>query len=65
VQKGKIVYLLIKSLGQSRPLTRMKCRSLERSPQTEKQGAPMSWTTPEVKEICVGMEINDYMPAEF
>ncbi|CAO1660263.1 MULTISPECIES: pyrroloquinoline quinone precursor peptide PqqA [Salinicola] len=25
----------------------------------------MSWTTPEVKEICVGMEINDYMPAEF
>jgi len=43
----------------------MKCRSLERSPQTEKQGAPMSWTTPEVKEICVGMEINDYMPAEF
>ncbi|OLO08080.1 coenzyme PQQ precursor peptide PqqA [Salinicola sp. MH3R3-1] len=29
------------------------------------QELPMSWTTPEVKEICVGMEINDYMPAEF
>ncbi|QEL12725.1 pyrroloquinoline quinone precursor peptide PqqA [Kushneria phosphatilytica] len=25
----------------------------------------MSWTTPEVKEVCVGMEVNDYLPAEF
>ncbi|WP_204352716.1 pyrroloquinoline quinone precursor peptide PqqA [Salinicola halophilus] len=32
---------------------------------TELKELIMSWTTPEVKEICVGMEINDYMPAEF
>ncbi|WP_367888820.1 pyrroloquinoline quinone precursor peptide PqqA [Halomonas caseinilytica] len=25
----------------------------------------MAWTTPEVKEICIALEINDYMPAEF
>ncbi|MCK2041394.1 MULTISPECIES: pyrroloquinoline quinone precursor peptide PqqA [Chromohalobacter] len=25
----------------------------------------MTWTTPAVKEICIALEINDYMPAEF
>jgi coenzyme PQQ precursor peptide PqqA len=25
---------------------------------------PMSWKKPKVKEVCVGMEINDYFPAE-
>ncbi|MGQ0486693.1 MAG: pyrroloquinoline quinone precursor peptide PqqA [Hyphomicrobiales bacterium] len=24
----------------------------------------MSWKKPKVKEVCVGMEINDYFPAE-
>jgi coenzyme PQQ precursor peptide PqqA len=24
----------------------------------------MKWTTPKVTEVCIGMEINDYMPAE-
>jgi coenzyme PQQ precursor peptide PqqA len=24
----------------------------------------MKWTAPKVKEICIGMEINDYFPAE-
>jgi coenzyme PQQ precursor peptide PqqA len=25
----------------------------------------MAWTTPTLVEICVGMEINGYLPAEF
>jgi len=25
----------------------------------------MSWTTPILVEICIGLEINGYMPAEF
>jgi coenzyme PQQ precursor peptide PqqA len=25
----------------------------------------MSWTTPTLVEICVGLEINGYLPAEF
>jgi len=25
----------------------------------------MAWTTPELVEICIGMEINAYAPAEF
>ncbi|MBZ5875735.1 MULTISPECIES: pyrroloquinoline quinone precursor peptide PqqA [Chromohalobacter] len=25
----------------------------------------MAWMTPEVTEICIALEINDYMPAEF
>lgn len=24
----------------------------------------MSWNKPKVKEVCIGMEINDYFPAE-
>jgi len=25
----------------------------------------MAWHTPKIEEICVGMEINMYFPAEF
>jgi len=25
----------------------------------------MAWTTPKLVEICVGLEINGYLPAEF
>jgi len=25
----------------------------------------MAWTTPTLVEICVGLEINAYLPAEF
>jgi coenzyme PQQ precursor peptide PqqA len=28
-------------------------------------GRPMAWTTPTLIEICVGLEINGYLPAEF
>jgi coenzyme PQQ precursor peptide PqqA len=27
--------------------------------------ARMYWTTPKLVEICVGLEINGYLPAEF
>jgi len=25
----------------------------------------MSWTTPMLVEVCIGLEINGYLPAEF
>jgi len=25
---------------------------------------PMTWTTPTLVEICIGLEINGYLPAE-
>jgi coenzyme PQQ precursor peptide PqqA len=25
----------------------------------------MSWTTPTLVEVCIGLEINGYLPAEF
>jgi coenzyme PQQ precursor peptide PqqA len=28
-------------------------------------GRPMAWTTPTLVEICIGLEINGYLPAEF
>jgi coenzyme PQQ precursor peptide PqqA len=29
------------------------------------KGNAMAWTTPILVEICVGLEINGYLPAEF
>jgi coenzyme PQQ precursor peptide PqqA len=31
----------------------------------QEEEATMSWTTPILVEICVGLEINGYLPAEF
>lgn len=30
-----------------------------------KEGTLMSWTTPTLVEVCIGLEINGYLPAEF
>ena len=30
----------------------------------EKEEMPMAWTTPTIIEICIGLEINGYLPAE-
>jgi coenzyme PQQ precursor peptide PqqA len=38
--------------------------SIERLYQSE-GGMIMAWTTPMLVEICVGLEINGYLPAEF
>ena len=29
------------------------------------RGTLMAWTTPTLVEICIGLEINGYLPAEF
>jgi coenzyme PQQ precursor peptide PqqA len=31
----------------------------------KKGGKTMAWTTPTLVEICIGLEINGYLPAEF
>jgi coenzyme PQQ precursor peptide PqqA len=31
----------------------------------ELEGRLMAWTTPILVEICIGLEINGYLPAEF
>ena len=30
-----------------------------------RRGNTMAWTTPTLVEICIGLEINGYLPAEF
>jgi coenzyme PQQ precursor peptide PqqA len=30
-----------------------------------KEEAHMTWTTPALVEICIGLEINGYLPAEY
>jgi coenzyme PQQ precursor peptide PqqA len=32
---------------------------------TNREETIMAWTTPMLVEICVGLEINGYLPAEF
>jgi coenzyme PQQ precursor peptide PqqA len=32
---------------------------------SRKGGLSMAWTTPTLVEICIGLEINGYLPAEF
>jgi coenzyme PQQ precursor peptide PqqA len=31
----------------------------------EQRGNAMAWTTPTLVEVCIGLEINGYLPAEF
>jgi coenzyme PQQ precursor peptide PqqA len=31
----------------------------------ERRRCAMAWTTPTLVEICIGLEINGYLPAEF
>jgi coenzyme PQQ precursor peptide PqqA len=31
----------------------------------KKRKRTMAWTTPTLVEICIGLEINGYLPAEF
>jgi coenzyme PQQ precursor peptide PqqA len=40
---------------------------LGRKPPVNKRskGNAMAWTTPTLVEICIGLEINGYLPAEF
>jgi len=33
-------------------------------PQWFCRGSAMAWTTPTLVEICIGLEINGYLPAE-
>jgi coenzyme PQQ precursor peptide PqqA len=41
-------------------------RDLGWSPITKpREKHPMAWTTPILEEICIGLEINGYLPAEF
>jgi coenzyme PQQ precursor peptide PqqA len=41
-------------------------KNLRRVPMTkDEMGPSMAWTTPTLVEICIGLEINGYLPAEF
>jgi coenzyme PQQ precursor peptide PqqA len=34
------------------------------APSNIEGNTPMSWTTPTLVEVCIGLEINGYMPAD-
>ncbi|HEY2134903.1 MAG TPA: pyrroloquinoline quinone precursor peptide PqqA [Xanthobacteraceae bacterium] len=39
-------------------------KNQERRKNVCKRNATMAWTTPTLVEICIGLEINGYLPAE-
>jgi coenzyme PQQ precursor peptide PqqA len=41
--------------------------TIEKAPPSGTPGkdTTMAWTTPTLVEICIGLEINGYLPAEF
>jgi coenzyme PQQ precursor peptide PqqA len=57
------------SEGANQPLAAFSRRaSLGSEPhgkKTRSKGNVMAWTTPTLVEICIGLEINGYLPAEF
>jgi coenzyme PQQ precursor peptide PqqA len=42
-----------------------KCRQAGAVARPSRGGAMMAWKNPTLIEICVGLEINGYLPAEF
>jgi len=40
-------------------------KGADTAPARAERETTMAWTTPTLVEICVGLEINGYMPAEF
>jgi coenzyme PQQ precursor peptide PqqA len=55
-----------------RPLTRFASASqrgidsaAEQHGQPEREETIMAWTAPILVEVCIGLEINGYLPAEF
>jgi len=40
-------------------------KSNDQEQRSRRGGPPMTWTTPTLVEICIGLEINGYLPAEF
>jgi coenzyme PQQ precursor peptide PqqA len=40
-------------------------RGHEQEQRSRRGGPAMAWTTPILVEICIGLEINGYLPAEF
>lgn len=38
---------------------------VNQAPEQQTEETIMAWTTPTLVEICIGLEINGYLPAEF
>jgi coenzyme PQQ precursor peptide PqqA len=52
--------------GGARPRQPVRRREFAKQSQREKakRNMTMAWTTPTLVEICIGLEINGYLPAE-
>jgi coenzyme PQQ precursor peptide PqqA len=55
---GPCLIYKISTVGLHRPAS-------HRRPLWARKEESMAWTTPTLVEICIGLEINGYLPAEF
>jgi coenzyme PQQ precursor peptide PqqA len=52
-------------LSHAGPVDRIRQRLAKQSQRENvKRNMTMAWTTPTLVEICIGLEINGYLPAE-
>jgi coenzyme PQQ precursor peptide PqqA len=42
----------------------LACGTVDHRKQCARRNVAMAWTTPTLVEICIGLEINGYLPAE-
>jgi len=60
------VHQLSAQLREQRSGTTLKSMvARRRASRNSKMEKTMAWTTPTLVEICIGLEINGYLPAEF
>jgi coenzyme PQQ precursor peptide PqqA len=52
-------------LRRTEPKVRIRCWFLSGRTRLFVKENTMAWTTPTLVEICIGLEINGYLPAEF
>ena len=57
--------MLLRLTKRWSPTFRLAGRNASFNLMTNREETIMAWTTPTLVEICVGLEINGYLPAEF
>jgi coenzyme PQQ precursor peptide PqqA len=57
-------FALCGCLGAVVTYIRLRLWALTRTGQDHRRSDAMAWSTPEVREVCVGMEVTSYLSAE-
>jgi coenzyme PQQ precursor peptide PqqA len=59
-----VLYINLNRAGGTGPARFGRTQPNRKSLRESKRKLAMAWTTPTLVEICIGLEINGYLPAE-